>query len=83
MQAKYAEFLGLPLDIAYHSGLTFAVAHRVHGYYQMRTGWPLEPHTLQDRVDGLNNIPNEARTTISFKTGFDETCCVDLENILS
>lgn len=71
MRAKYAEFLGLPLDIVFGNPLTFVVAHRVHGQ-QMRTGWPRHPTRLIDRIDENNNILIETRSSNYFKHSFHE-----------
>ncbi len=71
MQGKYAEFLGLPMGIDRHDPLTFAVAHRIHGY-QMHTGWRASPTSFQDRVDKYNNILVETRTSNFLKHNFEE-----------
>ncbi len=70
LQAEYAEFLGLPLDVYNHSPLTFAIAH-THSQ-NMCTGWPPSPTSLQDRQDARNNILIETRTSNSLKFYFDE-----------
>ncbi|KAG7111262.1 hypothetical protein HYQ45_006837 [Verticillium longisporum] len=74
LQGTYAEFLGLPFDIRAHNGLTFVVAHKHHGA-QMRTGWPSDPTTLQERLDGdaNNNILIETRTSNYLKNQFAES----------
>ncbi|KAG9258639.1 uncharacterized protein F5Z01DRAFT_632713 [Emericellopsis atlantica] len=71
-KAKYAEFLGLPLNVEIRDPLNFVVAHRVHGS-QMRTGWPADPQHLGDRVDEDNNILIETQTSNYFKMDFDES----------
>lgn len=72
MQAKYTEFLGLPLDIEVVNPLTFVVAHRVHGF-QIRMGWLLRPTSLKDRVDEDNNILIETRSSNYLKLNFSES----------
>ncbi|KAH7129774.1 hypothetical protein B0J13DRAFT_610892 [Dactylonectria estremocensis] len=83
LQDKYAEFLGLPLHIDIHNPLTFAVAHRVHGY-QMLTGWPTTslPQGLSDRKDERNNILIETRTSNYLKLGYDERWYPDLKALI-
>lgn len=81
LQAKYAEFLGLPLEIEVHNPLTFAIAHRIHGR-QMTTGWPRNPVSLRDRNDNFNNILIETRTSNFFKANFDEETYPQLKKLL-
>ena len=73
LQAKYAEFLGLPMTFGRHNHLAFAVAHRVHGR-QMVTGWPRHPTSLRQRLnaDATNNILIETRASNFLKYNFAE-----------
>lgn len=68
-QLQYREFLGLPLLFQAWHPLNFSIAHKLHGR-QMRTGWTMEPETLNDRNDALNNILCETRFTNSLKHNF-------------
>lgn len=79
MHYKYAEFLGLPLDIDFNNPLTFTVAHRVHGR-QMRTGWPQDPIRLIDRIDADNNILIETRSSNFSKHNFHESYYQNIKN---
>ncbi|KLU83937.1 hypothetical protein MAPG_02986 [Magnaporthiopsis poae ATCC 64411] len=76
LQAKYKEFLGLPLDVDSGNPLCFAVAHRVHGQ-QMRTGWATDPEkrSLEQRVrdDEDNNVLIETRTSNFLKHTYHES----------
>jgi hypothetical protein len=80
-QAKYREFLRLPLDVELYNSLFFAIAHREHGK-QMRTGWPKSPTSLRDRVDENNNILIETRCSNFLKYNFHENHYEALRNLV-
>lgn len=79
----YGEFLGLPLNVYHHNPLTFVVAHRNHGE-QMRTGWPAQPTTIKERLDGntLNNILIESRTSNYLKHDFHSSFYSELKELV-
>lgn len=81
LQHKYAEFLGLPLHVEFYNPLTFAVAHRVHGY-QMLTGWVPNPGGLSDRNDDRNNILIETRTSNYLKANYPEQSYPALKSLM-
>lgn len=65
LQLEYAEFLGLPLAFETFSPLSLVVAHKVHGR-KVRTGWPSNPRSLEDRRNSSNNILIESRMKHKF-----------------
>jgi hypothetical protein len=66
------ELQGLPLTIDMRHPLKFSLGHRHHGF-QMRTGWPLDPKSLSDREEALNNVPVESWSTNSMKIDLNES----------
>jgi hypothetical protein len=52
--------------------LKFSLGHRHHGF-QMGTGWPLDPKSLSDREEALNNVLVESWSTNSMKVDLDES----------
>jgi hypothetical protein len=66
------KLLGLPLTIYMRHPLKFSLGHRHHGF-QMRTGWPLDPKSLSDREEALNNVLVESWSTNSIKVDLDES----------
>ncbi|KAF9780374.1 hypothetical protein IL306_000326 [Fusarium sp. DS 682] len=83
LKAKYASILGLPLAMAYHDGLTFALGHAKHGC-GMYTGWPAKPQRLNERLDAdnSNNIRIETRTENFLKADYDETAYSQLKEVI-
>lgn len=83
LKAKYKSLLGLPITIAYHDGLTFAVGHRHHGQ-GMFTGWPAKATSIEERfnLDGENNILIEPRTENFLKSDYDESSYPELKQIV-
>ncbi|KAM0246136.1 hypothetical protein ACHAP5_004918 [Fusarium lateritium] len=83
LKSKYASILGLPLTIAYHDGLTFAVGHAHHGK-GMFTGWPPKAHRLDERLDAdeTNNIRIEPRTENFLKADYDESTYSQLKKMI-
>jgi hypothetical protein len=71
-EVAYHELLGLPLTIYMRHPLKFSLGHRHHGF-QMRTGWPLDPKSLSDRKEALNNVLVESWSTNSMKVDLDES----------
>ncbi|KAK7538484.1 uncharacterized protein J3D65DRAFT_602500 [Phyllosticta citribraziliensis] len=81
-KAKYLEFLRLPLNVRHHNPLTFVVAHRIHGA-QMASGWRPSPQSFSDRIDSLNNMLIETRTSNFAKHNFDKDHCDLIKHMLS
>ncbi|OBS17765.1 hypothetical protein FPOA_09497 [Fusarium poae] len=83
LKAKYSSLLELPLVMAYHDGLTFALGHAEHGK-GMYTGWPSRPHRLDERLEGddSNNIRVESRTENFLKADYDESTYPDLKKMI-
>jgi len=83
LKGKYSSLLGLPLAMAYHDGLTFALGHAHHGQ-GMYTGWPPKPHRLDERLekDHENNIRVEPRTENFMKADYDEKTYPSLRKML-
>jgi hypothetical protein len=72
----------LPLTVYMRHPLKFALGHRHHGF-QMRTGWPLDPKSLSDREEALNNVLVESWSTNSMKVDLDESYCPFLKGMLA
>jgi hypothetical protein len=66
------ELQGLPLTAYMRYPLKFSLGHRHHGS-QMRTDWPLDPKSLSDREEALNNVLVESWSTNSMKVDLDES----------
>ncbi|KAG5819150.1 hypothetical protein H9Q74_000776 [Fusarium xylarioides] len=83
LKAKYSPLLGLPLAIAYHDGLTFAIGHAEHGR-GMFTGWPAKPSRLDERLDAdeTNNLRIESRTENFLKADYDESTYSQLKEMI-
>lgn len=81
LQAKYAEFLNLPLYIERYHPLTFAIAQRFHGH-QMRTGWSANPKSMTDRNAKENSILVETQTSNYLKSNYHEVHYPDLKAMI-
>ncbi|KAI8156745.1 hypothetical protein K4K49_007611 [Colletotrichum sp. SAR 10_70] len=83
LKEEYSSILELPLTVAYHDALRFAVAKKVHGK-QMRSGWPTNATSLDQRLEGnaLNNISIEPCTENYAKSNFDPSTYEDIKNLV-
>jgi hypothetical protein len=61
----------LPLTTYMRHPLKFSLGRRHHGFH-MRTGWPLDPKSLSDREEALNNVLVESWSTNSMKFDLEE-----------
>jgi hypothetical protein len=71
-ESHYKDLMGFPVTIFKSHPLKFSVAHRHHGR-QMRSGWMLEPKSLNDRHDNLNNMLIETWSVNAMKHALDES----------
>lgn len=83
LKEKYKPILGLPIALAYHDGLAFAVGHREHGK-GMFSGWPTKPASIRDRLTGdhENNMLIEPRTENYLKSDYDSSVYPKLKEII-
>ncbi|KAF5677584.1 hypothetical protein FHETE_1635 [Fusarium heterosporum] len=83
LKEKYKSILGLPITMAYHDGLTFAIGHREHGK-RMFSGWPIKPTSLKERLEGddENNMFIEPRTENYLKADYDASAYPQLKQTI-
>ncbi|KAF2172043.1 hypothetical protein M409DRAFT_50638 [Zasmidium cellare ATCC 36951] len=71
VEMKYADdFLSLPFSGDIGNVSMVSIGHATHGL-QMRLGWTLEPRSMQDRTESLNNVLIETTFSNSAKFSWD------------